>query len=455
MDKGLAVSGKQSGGDSAPSQLANVASDAGQNRWLNALEAAQQGVWDQSLVNDEVYYSPVWYRMRGYEPDADLDNSLEGWLLRVHLEDREHVRTTIQQQNLTRSDNSVFEYRERHAKGHYIWIQSRGRPVAWDENGKATRTLGTDTDITRQKQLEMDVVTERQRLRVMLGSIADAVIATDTAGLITYMNPSASSLVLRVEEDCLGQHIDKVFTLFTDDMSPVYPLQECQPTEARWENKNLTLRVYRSISKNVRCVVSALEQSHGRTEGFVVVLEDVSLSRQLERRLAFLANHDTLTRLPNRHAFEAAIEKALTAARDNDVVFSLCCLDLDRFKQINDSLGHAAGDYALQQVVVVMNQWKLPFDYIARVGGDEFVILMRDTSAHVAEQRMAALEHAIDNMNGIFEGQPFELGLSFGIAQIRGSSVGADQVLRLADSRCYAHKSRVRSGKRTRVADFG
>ena len=455
MDKGSAICGRQCGGDGSPSHPADARSASGKDRWLNALEAAQQGVWDQSLISNEEYYSPVWYRMRGYEPDASLDNSLEGWLLRVHPDDRDRARTTIEEQNLTRSDNSVFEYRERHAKGHYIWIQSRGRPVAWDENGKATRTLGTDTDITRQKQLEMDVATERQRLRVMLGSIADAVIATDTAGLITYMNPSASSLILRVEEDCLGQHIDKIFTLFSDDMTAVYPLQECKPSGTRWENKNLTLRVYRSISKNVRCVVSALEQSHGRAEGFVVVLEDVSLSRQLERRLAFLANHDTLTRLPNRHAFEAAFEKALVVARESDVVYSLCCIDLDRFKQINDTLGHAAGDHALQQVVVVMTQWKQAHDYIARVGGDEFIILMRDTSAHAAEQRMAALEHDIDNMNGVFEGQPFELGLSFGIAQIRGVSVDADQVLRLADSRCYAHKGRVRQGKRGRISDFG
>jgi diguanylate cyclase len=431
-----------------------VVLDQHQSRWLNALEAAQQGVWDQSLTSDVAYYSPIWWRMRGYEPDADLDNSLEGWLERVHPDDRDKVRTTIEQQNLTRSDNSVFEYRERHAKGHYIWIQSRGRPVAWDERGKATRTLGTDTDITRQKQLEMDVATERQRLRVMLGSIADAVIATDNSGLVTYMNPSAISLVFRVEQDCLGQHIDKIFTLFSDDMSPVYPLDECKRSDSKWENKSLTLRVYRSISRNVRCVVSVLEQAAGESLGFVVVLEDVTLSRQLERRLAFLANHDALTRLPNRHAFEVTMDKALVEARERDVVFSVCCIDLDRFKQINDTLGHAAGDHALQQVVVVMTQWKQPHDYVARVGGDEFIILMRDTTAFAAEQRMAQLEHAVDHMNGIFEGQPFDLGLSYGIAQVRGSAVDADQVLRLADSRCYAHKNRERQPGRERFAEI-
>jgi diguanylate cyclase len=417
----------------------------GQSRWVHALDAAQQGVWDQNLVSGDDYYSPMWYRMRGYEPDTVLDNSLEGWLQRVHPEDQDYVRETIAQQNLTQSDNSVFEYRERHAAGHYIWIQSRGRSVAWNEHGQATRTLGTDTDVTRQKQLEMDIATERQRLRVMLGSIADAVIATDVAGMITYTNPSASSLVLRTEDDCLGKHIDSIFSLFAEDMLPIHPLQEWRPAETRWENKNLTLHVYRSISKNVRCVVSALEQPHGRNEGFVVVLEDVSLSRQLERRLAFLANHDTLTRLPNRHAFENRLAKAVAEAESRDATYSLCCVDLDRFKQINDTLGHAAGDHALQQVVLIMNQWKRPKDYVSRVGGDEFVILMPDSTAHDAELRMATLEQAVQGMNGVFEGQPFELGLSFGIAQIRGAAIDADQVLRLADSRCYAHKHRRRT----------
>lgn len=432
-------------------ELTESLSDFGQSRLIQALEAAHQGVWDQSLVTDDTYYSPIWWRMRGYAPDAELDNSMEGWLQRVHPDDRAHVVATVEQQNLLRDENCVYEYRERHVDGHYIWIQSRGRAVAWNEAGIATRVLGTDTDITRQKQLEVDVATERQRLRVMLGSIADAVIATDVAGNITYLNPSASTLALQVEEDCLGYHIDEVFTLFGEDMASVYPLQHCQRSGSRWENKNLTLRVYRSINRNVRCVVSALEQAQGDNQGFVMVLEDVSLSRQMERRLAFLANHDPLTRLPNRHALEVMIDKALTEARDDDAVFSLCCIDLDRFKHINDSLGHAAGDYALQQVVGVMNQWKHLTDYIARVGGDEFIILMRDTSAHAAEQRMAQLEQAVDNMNGVFEGQPFELGLSFGVAQLRGASVDADSVLRLADSRCYAYKTRAKNSKGQRA----
>ena len=449
MDQVSVISGLRDEGDSIVSPLAESLSDFGQSRLIQALEAAHLGVWDQSLVTDDTYYSPIWWRMRGYEPDADLDNSLEGWLLRVHPDDRTHVVATVEQQNNMRDANCVYEYRERHADGHYIWIQSRGRAVAWDESGKATRVLGTDADITRQKHLEMAVAVERQRLRVMLGSIADAVIATDMAGCITYLNPSATSLALRVEEDCLGLPLEKVFALYEENLTSVSPLRECKISQSKWENKNLVLRVYRGISRNVRCVVTPLEQADGETQGFVVVLEDVSLSRQLERRLAYMANHDPLTRLPNRHAFEATMEAALKAARESDVVYSLCCVDLDRFKQINDSLGHAAGDYALQQVAGIMNQWKQFHDYIARVGGDEFIILMRDTTAQEAEQRVSILEKAVDEMNGVFEGQPFELGLSYGIAQIRGATVDADSVLRLADSRCYSYKSR---GKKLRDA---
>jgi diguanylate cyclase len=444
MDEKPVIAVGLSVGAVAPSPAAGFLNEVHQVRLIRALEAAHQGVWDQSLITDEAYYSPIWWRMRGYEPDAALDNSLEGWLLRVHAEDRALVRATVKKQNQMRDDNCVFEYREQHADGHYIWIQSRGRAVEWDHEGKATRVLGTDTDITRQKQLELDVVTERQRLRIMLGSIADAVIATDVMGHITYLNPSAATLALRVEEDCLGKHISKVFALFNEDMQAVQPLQECLTAGAKWQNKSLTLRVYRSISRTVRCVVTALEQTHGQNQGFVVVLEDVSLSRQMERRLAFMATHDQLTRLPNRHALEVAMDKALMDARGSDTEFSLCCVDLDRFKQINDSLGHAAGDFALQKVVECMKQWQQATDYLARVGGDEFIILMQGTTAQVAEERMAELEHDVTNMNGNFEGQSFSLGLSYGVAQIRGSSVDADSVLRLADSRCYSHKNRGR-----------
>lgn len=452
MDDGTAKSDTHSKGDIAARQSPPALHAAGQDRMIHALEAADQGVWDQSLLTDNTYYSPVWWHMRGYEPDSNLDNSMEGWLLRVHPEDREHVRVTVAQQNLVRDENCVFEYRERHAQGHYIWIQSRGRSVAWDENGNATRALGTDTDITRQKQLEIDVATERERLRVMLGSIADAVIATDTNGAITYMNPSAISMVTGSVDDCMGKPIEYVFSLSTDDNVPIDPLQQCRLSGARWENKNLTLRVQFGPVRDVRCVVSVLKKSLGANDGFVVVMEDVSLSRQLERRLAFMANHDALTRLPNRHAFEATMENALIAALNESAIFSLCSIDLDRFKQINDTLGHAAGDHALQRVVMTMNQWKTESDYIARIGGDEFIILMRDTTAHTAERRMTKLELAIENMNCAFEGRPFDLGLSYGIAQIRGAAVDADQVLRLADSRCYAYKTQKRYVRNERVA---
>lgn len=414
-------------------------------RLINALEAAHQGVWQQSINDADNYYSPVWYRMRGYQPDAPLDNTMEGWLLRVHPDDHEHVCKAVETQKRSRDENNVFEYRERHAIGHYIWIQCRGRAVAWDDNGNATLILGTDTDITRQKQLEMDVANERQRLRVMLGSITDAVIATNASGHISYMNPSAANLILRSEAISIGMPLQKIFTLTDEDMQPVDPLEQCRQQGSTWENKNLMLHLPRTHVRDVRCVVSVLHQSGAGEEGFVVVLEDVSLSRQLERRLVFLANHDTLTRLPNRNAFEVTIEKVVAAARAGEAAYSLCSIDLDRFKIINDTLGHAAGDYALQQVVFIMNQWKQPDDYIARLGGDEFIVIMRDSSAHKAEQRMTVLQQEVARMNGMFEAQPFELGLSFGIAQVNKATINSDQVLRLADSRCYAHKNRDRT----------
>ena len=452
MDEKAVKSDTHSKGDIALGQSSRAVHAADHDRMIHALEAADQGVWDQRLLTDNTYYSPVWWHMRGYAPDSNLDNSMEGWLLRVHPDDREHVRNTVAQQNLARDENCVFEYRERHAQGHYIWIQSRGRSVAWDKNGNATRTLGTDTDITLQKQLEIDVATERERLRVMLGSIADAVIATDANGTITYMNPSAVGMVQGSADDCMGKQIESVFSLSNEDNVPIDSLQQCRLSGARWENKNLTLRVQFGPVRDVRCVVSELKKSLGANDGFIVVMEDVSLSRQLERRLAFLANHDALTRLPNRHAFEATMKNALLAARDENAVFSLCSIDLDRFKQINDTLGHAAGDHALQKVVMTMNRWKIESDYIARIGGDEFIILMRDTTAQIAERRMSKLEQAIENMNCAFEGRAFGLGLSFGIAQIRGAAVDADQILRLADSRCYAHKTQKRFVGNERVA---
>lgn len=152
-----------------------------ESRMNFALEAAGQGVWDHDVVTDRMYYSPGWRRMRGIPLDEVVDGSEEAWLARVHPEDREHLRNVVKRQDAGDVDFGILEYREQHRDGHYIWIQSRGRPVAWDDFGNPLRTLGTDTDISGRRLSNEAFGRLSERLSLALGASRIGVWEEDVA----------------------------------------------------------------------------------------------------------------------------------------------------------------------------------------------------------------------------------------------------------------------------------
>ena len=183
-----------------------------ESRWNSALEAAKQGVWEHDARRTgEMYYSPMWRKMRGFSPYEHVDGDQEAWLSRLHPDDRERIRAIVGKQEHGDDGYDTLEYRERHKDGHYIWILSRGRPVEWDEDGNVVRTIGTDTDITRLKEVEHALAEEKERLRVTLESIGDGVISTDAERRISFMNPIAEEMTGWSSEEAVGKNLAEVF----------------------------------------------------------------------------------------------------------------------------------------------------------------------------------------------------------------------------------------------------
>ena len=132
-----------------------------ESRWNFALEGAGQGVWDVDLVTRKMFYSRMWRMMRGIEPEEDVDSRVEVWLARVHPDDRDRIRDIVRRQDSGEIPFNAFEYRERHRDGHWIWILSRGKPMAWNADGTPARLIGTDTDITSLKTVEAALAEEK------------------------------------------------------------------------------------------------------------------------------------------------------------------------------------------------------------------------------------------------------------------------------------------------------
>lgn len=408
-----------------------------ESRWHFALEAARQGVWDHDNRTKRLFYSPMWYKLRGIPVGEEVDDSREGWLSRLHPEDAARIRGVVSKQNEGEDGYDTLEYRERHRDGHYVWILSRGKPIEWDQNGEVVRTVGTDTDISHLKEIETQLATEKERWRVTLESIADATICVDTEGRITFMNAAAVRWLGLDYEMAEGRQLREILGVesSTPDAAAVL-VETCLATgrTARLE-EDAVLVAAGGMRRDIRCSASAVRLGDGTTLGAVIVLQDVTRSRSLQRQLEYAASHDGLTGLRNRVAFHAELALASREARPGCLLF----IDLDHFKPINDNFGHAAGDDMLRQIARLIQSEVRRGDVCARLGGDEFAVLLYGCAPRDAAAVGAKICRAIANIvpSGLPSGM--RLGASIGLAVIE-TGMSPDAVIKRADSACYDAK---------------
>lgn len=424
-----------------------------ERRWASALESAGQGVWDFDTRTDSMFYSRTWRTMRGFGPDEAVNDSTDSWLSRVHPDDRERLAIAARNQGKGVDGFSTLEYRERHRDGHYIWILSRGGPIERDETGEIIRAVGTDTDISSLKRIEEQLADEKERLRVTLHAIADAVISVDADQCITFMNPTAEQMTGWPLAEAEGRRLEQVLSLVRTDID-----RGEQPTSSPVER---CLRLAESIDldtdicligrygdrRDVRAVASPLQLGDREAAGAVLVLQDVTASRALHRQLAHSATHDALTGLPNRLAFERALIELNDMSRLEFRRHALCFIDLDRFKPVNDTAGHAAGDELLRRVAAIIAGAARRQDVAARIGGDEFALILVDCPLQPAARIAARLAQTIAELDFEWEGGHYRIGASIGITEIAGHpGRTATDLVQEADSACYVAKANGRGG---------
>ena len=172
----------------------------------------------------------------------------------------------------------------------------------------------------------------------------------------------------------------------------------------------------------------------------MLVLKDVTRERQHAAQLSHQAQHDALTGLVNRREFEQRLSRALTSAAELDRTHAVLYLDLDRFKEVNDSCGHAAGDELLREISGLFQRSLRERDTLARLGGDEFAVLLENCVSDDATRIAESLRNAVAEFNFAWEGRRFRLGVSVGVVPIAGRRYSVAEVLRIADASCYKAK---------------
>ena len=292
-------------------------------------------------------------------------------------------------------------------------------------------------------KLERSEYTERQRAMITLESIGDAVISTDAQGVVSYLNPIAEKMIGWPLLEAAGQPIRKVFNIVNEQtrQEAPNPVLRCLAEKASVNLANHTVLVSRSGEEYAIQDSAAPIRGHDdEVLGVVMVFSDVTKSRKLQREISHQAAHDDLTNLVNRREFESRLTRVIETAQADASEHALCYLDLDQFKVVNDTAGHAAGDELLKQIAALLKSKIRRRDTLARLGGDEFAVLMEYCGLDQAYRVSEDLRSAIEHFRFLWEGSNYRVGVSIGAVAINEKSESSNAVLRAADHACYIAK---------------
>jgi diguanylate cyclase (GGDEF)-like protein/PAS domain S-box-containing protein len=284
---------------------------------------------------------------------------------------------------------------------------------------------------------------ERERAQITLNSIGDAVICTDSAGNVSYLNAVAERLTGWPSTDALGQAFETVLRI----IDPVTGATVLNPMKVAALHDQIVglpsecILVRRDGAElPIEDSTAPIHDRSGSVVGAVMVFHDVSTTREMTHQLAYLAQHDSLTDLPNRVLLNDLFTQALRTAKRHSTVVAVLYVDLDRFKQINDSLGHAVGDRLLQAVAQRMIECVRASDTVCRLGGDEFVIVLSEV-AHAEDAALCA-EKILKSLRlpNVIDGHVIHISSSIGIAIFPGDGADVEVLLKNADSAMYEAK---------------
>ncbi|MFF7708781.1 EAL domain-containing protein [Pseudomonas sp. NPDC007930] len=288
---------------------------------------------------------------------------------------------------------------------------------------------------------------EKHRAQVTLASIGDGVIATDVDGGIAYMNPAAEHLTHWKAEQATGLPLASLFNLIDENAG-----RDANTLIERIRNGQLTggrdhgRTIQRLDGSTVSVALSGAPIVHdGRVSGTVLVLHDMTQERQYIANLAWQATHDALTGLANRREFEFRLEQALNGLNDGSTRHTLLFLDLDQFKLVNDTCGHAAGDELLRHICALLQAGLREGDTLARLGGDEFGVLLERCAPQAAEAIAEKLRETVQDLHFVWKGRPFMTTLSVGLVHLAQAPTTLEGALRAADLACYMAKEKGRN----------
>lgn len=416
-----------------------------EERFHLATLATSDAIRDWDLRTDVIWWNESVTRLFGHDLD-EMGHNAAGWYELLHPDDRKRVASSVHAAIAEGAETWGTEYRFRRKDGSYASIVDRG-VMRRDAHGVPTRMIGSMMDLTRIERAEAALMENRERLVAALHASAAGTFRWD----------------IRTDSVEWDEQLDRLFGLpagrTVRELDRFFELVHTDDREAIYQTKELCIAENSDFAMEFRIVWpdGSVRWLDGRGKlipdeaGMPLYMTgacvDITERKRAEEHLAHLASHDALTDLPNRTLLQKHLERCIASAGEEETTFALLLLDLDRFKEINDTFGHHYGDAILRQLSPRLLDSVRNSDMVARLGGDEFGILLpgadEQQANEVADRLLTEMGVPI-----VVDGQSFDVGVSIGIALHPEHGLDAATLLKHADVAMYSAK-RTRAGRAT------
>lgn len=412
-------------------------------RWKYALEGAGESVWDWDIKSGYMFKSNRLREILGYD-NNEYPDTFDSWQQSVHPEDRKWVMDALTDYLEGKTNEVVIECRLTRKDGNWVWIVMRGMAVSRDDLWKPLRMIGTIADITDRHKKD-----ESMRLSsTVFETMREAVMITDANGNIVTVNPSFTKITGFTPEEVIGKD-PLILSVGLEPSDTLSAMQDTLKATGSCEGEVIHRRKTGELYVSWVSVGSVRNQK-GVVANHVTVFSDISERKANEARMQYLAHFDPLTDLPNRALFNDRLRQALAACRRNQSRLAVLFVDLDKFKPVNDTLGHSVGDLLLKEVSYRLLDSIRESDSAARLGGDEFVVLL--SGIETESDAITVAEKILSSIREPFrlDKHVIQISASVGIAVYPNHGHSDHELLSNADEAMYLIKHAGGSG----VASF-
>jgi diguanylate cyclase (GGDEF)-like protein/PAS domain S-box-containing protein len=402
------------------------------------VQSSEDAIVSKTMENIVTTWNAGAEKLFGYSAQEMLGHSMVCLISPDRMDDESQLLSQLK--NNINIQHHETQYLHRNGACIHVAVSLSGIK---NPQGEVVEISEIIRDITQQKEMQHALHVEHALLKVTMDSIGDAVLTTDNNGLVQYLNPVAEQLTGWKADEAIGQPSEKIFRVINEKTRKpcLNPVAMCLSENSIVALADETLLMSRDGQEyGIEESASPIRDVDGQTLGVVMVFHDVSEQRKVANEMSYRASHDTLTGLSNRSEFEQALKRFVDNNREPDQINALMYIDLDQFKIVNDSCGHSAGDLVLQDVAKLMKNCVRSSDLIARIGGDEFAIILSKCDTEKSMKIAKKICKSVSDYRFHHDNKIFKIGASVGLVMINTNWESEARLMEAADSACYQAK---------------